>query len=401
MTSVDIYRLSGPVSWPDPPETFSVSTLLALQRCPRQWQLLNADYGCFNAFPARPQPKAIEGQIVHSVLAQVFKELAISGMPARGSAQFQECVATVNPRAQVARLAQEHSQQLVVHPRGAGFRLRLSVSELLNQVNRLFNRQYDTARTTQQPVCRPKLGASLMPPRPQTWTPSSLRQCLQARGVLAELWLRHPTIPFVGVLDLVAADDQGVVIVDFKSGAESAAHLEQLRYYAVLWWRCAQSIPVSIEVRYLHGVRSSRLSEADLVRAETEIGAKIAAIQQQLDCRPASALLGPHCQYCDVRQFCDPYWHSQASAATRAKSDQSPDRSLRDLQVQLTGLPGDNGFEAQTENGDVLTFLCATNLVKLLGGVQAGDRLRILNAAPTAKARVLEIIPRTEVFHSA
>jgi PD-(D/E)XK nuclease superfamily len=98
--SSDLYRMGGPTAWAEAPELFSYSTLLAIETCPRRWQLEHSRYGEFDSLPIRPAPAAVEGQIVHEILDRLFKALALRGLPPLGSADFR----AAGDRAALARL---------------------------------------------------------------------------------------------------------------------------------------------------------------------------------------------------------------------------------------------------------------------------------------------------------
>ena len=67
------------------------------------------------------------------------------------------------------------------------------------------------------------------------------RAILKERGNLSELTLKHPSLPVVGVLDLVQqGDNDNIAIVDFKTGKPKPEHKDQLETYAVQWWRATK-----------------------------------------------------------------------------------------------------------------------------------------------------------------
>ena len=85
---------------------------------------------------------------------------------------------------------------------------------------------------------------------PENRSESSLSSLLAANGTLSERELRHPSLPVVGILDLIRATDDGVLVVDFKTGAAKSEHQEQVELYALLWWRNSGEMPVRIAVQY-------------------------------------------------------------------------------------------------------------------------------------------------------
>ena len=57
-----------------------------VERCPLQWQLIHSRYGDLEGFPTRPNPAAVEGEIVHALIERLFRRLALAGFPEPGSA---------------------------------------------------------------------------------------------------------------------------------------------------------------------------------------------------------------------------------------------------------------------------------------------------------------------------
>ena len=90
-----LYRVQGPSAWAEPLCSYSYSSLTSVERCPRQWQLLRSRYDRLDRFPARPNPAAVEGDIVHELLNRLFRTLAVRGMPPQGAAAFKEGVGAV------------------------------------------------------------------------------------------------------------------------------------------------------------------------------------------------------------------------------------------------------------------------------------------------------------------
>jgi RecB family exonuclease len=303
-----LYLLLGPTAWAGPPGSYSYSSLAAIERCPRQWQLARSRYGDLPRFPARPHPAAVEGEIVHALLDRLFKALAVRGMPAVGTPPFRETLTEVDLHAAARELLAENDRRLAEHPRASAFRLRTGHQQLVNRVIRLFRGLYQDAALTHRasglPAAAPR--APKLPP-----SGAALADLLRDRGAISEVPLAHPTLPFGGVIDLVWPDSGEPVIVDFKTGQVQPQHTRQVTYYAVLWWRSSGVIPGRAEVRYPDRLVPVPLDEELLSRAENDLREQISAAATALGRVPADAVLGDHCRHCDVRQFCDVYWGSR------------------------------------------------------------------------------------------
>jgi hypothetical protein len=253
-----LYSLTGPTRWAGPPEAFSFSSLKAMERCPLQWQLAHSGYGELDGFPARPQSAAVEGEIVHAVLERLFRGLALAGFPAPGSEGFRAEVARVDPPGSVRRLVRAQEDAAARHPRGHGFRLTRNEQQLSNQVIRLFRETYNTASAVHRPTL-PQ--GDVTPFQGAGDDGKDLAVLLRERRALSELPVRHPTLPFRGVIDLLWLSQDGVVVTDFKTGQEREEHALQVRCYALVWWRLTGTIPVRAELRYPDRVRAVELTE--------------------------------------------------------------------------------------------------------------------------------------------
>ena len=74
-------------------------------------------------------------------------------------------------------------------------------------------------------------------------TPADVKTLLKQKRALSEVKLRHPDLPFLGILDRVQHTGEGVEVVDFKAGKPSEKHRRQLLRYALLWWRQTGDVP--------------------------------------------------------------------------------------------------------------------------------------------------------------
>jgi hypothetical protein len=389
-----LYQLLGPTAWAIPPASYSYSSLTAIERCPRQWQLAHSRYGDLARFPTRPHPAAVEGEIVHAVLDQLFKALAVRGMPAMGTPLFRESLAEVDVHKSVRLLILKHERRLADHPRAAAFRLRTSPQQLVNKVIRLFRGLYQDALKTHRAGDLPEAIT-----RAPLQLPSgpALAAILRERGALSELPLVHPTLPFGGIIDLIWLNKGESVITDFKTGREKSEHLKQVAYYAVLWWRCSGVIPGRAEVRYADRFVPVAINEALLVEVEEELRQRVSAAATMLACVPTQAVLGEHCRHCDVRQFCERYWADRSDLFPGRTHAVGQETSL-DVEVTVGGEPSTAGFDAQTAKAGRFPVVFREDVTLVHGPFAKGEQLRILGGQ-AIEGGALELRPWTEVFH--
>lgn len=387
MSNTSLYHLKEPSAWPENPSLLSFSSLATIDTCPLQWQLIHSSYADVRKFPTRPNPSAVEGTIVHHVLDELFKQLAFAGLPELGSPEFAQVIASMNLTGKIEGLIFEHENQISKHPRGGGFRLRTGTQQIVNQIIRLFRSEYPKAKPNTAALPKPLSVSSL-------GTEIQLLPLLRERGALSEVRIAHATLPFEGIIDLVRMDNEGISVVDFKTGAPKPSHREQLLLYAVLWWRKTSALPKQVEVRYLTGTEIVPVDEALLTESETRLAQRIEAVHAALLSPPATARLGEHCQHCDVRQFCTDYWTNCDHGALTDKA------KIKNIDIELTvkGHPGNNGFLAETSNGSPCTVVYSTDGNKVHGPFSVGEKLRILKGRVAGEGTI-EFLPWTEVFH--
>jgi CRISPR/Cas system-associated exonuclease Cas4 (RecB family) len=136
-----------------------------------------------------------------------------------------------------------------------------------------------------------------------------------APGSYAEVTLRAESIRWSGRVDLltIAADD--TAIVDYKTGLPDDSHVEQLRLYALLWYRDKDRNPSATRASRLTiaypntDVTIEALSQAQLKALEDELESRVGVARRGLEARPPEARPSTTlCASCPVRQLCEEYW---------------------------------------------------------------------------------------------
>ena len=392
MTPAAFYKIKEPTRWAIAPDVFSYSSLNAIKRCPLQWQLTHSKYGDDEQlFPFRPSPSSVEGDIIHTVLERLFRALSLQRLPKLGSPDFRECIQHVNAKKTVEDLVKKHEERIAAHPRGNGFRLRLTSQQLTNKIIRIFRQQYSQVVENGLDLSSIQKLACQNIESEETLDPSFL---LNKYGLLNEYKLKHPNIPFVGILDFVCLDSEQTVIVDFKTGKQDEDHLRQLLYYAILWWRVSGQVPNRIEVRYLGNVASFFPTKLDLESAEEEMKNEVASAFRALSEKPAQPSLGSHCSLCDVRQFCDTYWGERE----KVPLDSIDGTAVVDLEVVVSVHASDYGFDATIPGGENACIVFEPGTGCIYGPFASGEHLRILSALRKHETGEVELKPWSEVF---
>lgn len=378
----ELHRLRAPVEWATTFDALSYTSLDAIERCPRQWQLQRSKWEGFDRLPTRPSAAALEGSIVHDVLDQTFRAMAFAGLPPITSAAFRETLARLDVMGLIQRRIDAANASLKAHPRYASLRLRHDARALYNRVAQLFHREYASVeRVDAKPL-------PLVAPHGEAPSTGALQKLI-ARGVLTEWTLTHPTLPLRGVADLIRRDAQGTTLVDFKTGETRDAYEQQLAFYALLWWRTTGDLPVATSIRHPRGSVNFTVTVAQLTALEGVLRARIDALRDAIAKPPAKAMLGAHCASCGARPFCDDYWADRSSASATKNM-------VIDVEVRVPDEVEANGFVIG-EGRRRLAIVWDDDGHAVHGPFVPGERLRIVGAVMREEG--VRLTWSTEVFH--
>ena len=385
MISDSFYDLKEPTSWAVPPSTYSFSSLRKMRACPRRWQLLHSTWGSFSRFPERPHPAAIEGQIVHEALDLLGRELGRRGRPTIESSGFREAVSVCGFWDFFSAQVDHWNRRLATHPRaGPGHVVRTEPRDLANQAIRLFRKQYQSSAAESIPA---RVGKS-------SGAEASPLSVLRTRGSVSEVRLEHPGIPVVGVVDLVALEeDLSTTVIDFKTGARKPEHEQQVLLYALLWWRVTGDQPGKLVVQYLDSGWTMSPSEANLVRTENLTAEQMRHAADALAARPAAAVVGESCARCPVRARCNEGW-SWSERASRPHAS----ANTVDIEITVSSDPTRTGFMGIRASGEEVPVVFDAAVGCGLPLTGAGDRFRIVDAAHRTGGAEVVLLPWTEMY---
>ncbi|MGE6759409.1 PD-(D/E)XK nuclease family protein [Corallococcus interemptor] len=377
---MSFYELQAPTEWAAPPLTWSSTTIDDIEACPRRWQLLRSGWGEHDRFPVRPSPAALEGQIVHDALDRLTRACGQRGNPAFGSAEFAAALADADFFPGFARAVSDWQQRLTSHPRpGPAFRLRATAEELANRSVRMFREQY-----------KPEGCSTSQAAEHATEMPADVRSWLRQKRAISEVKITHPELPFLGIIDRVQQEPDGVEIVDFKTGKPSDKHRRQLMRYALLWWRKTKDAPVRVSAQYLDSVESWLVTQGALEDIEADLVKKIPLLTDALSERPAAAKPGTGCHTCPVRARCAVGWAVGEEAALVD--------GRGDAELVVKAKAGEHGFLASSRAGAEIAVVYDAAVAKLLPEHVDGQVLRVLDGVWKEKRSQLELKAWTEVF---
>jgi hypothetical protein len=139
-----------------------------------------------------------------------------------------------------------------------------------------------------------------------------------ALGSHTEFKLRVGDLRVMGIVDLLVVEPDGARIVDFKTGAHSPPHAEQVKLYALLWRSDLEANPdglppTSLVLSYPEGDESVPVPAPDEMAAlSLDTARRVADADNTLAAGGVpQASPGEQCPRCSVRGLCDTYWATQ------------------------------------------------------------------------------------------
>jgi len=362
--------------WPLPPRWWSYSTVQEIEDCPRRWMLRHADYPDIwdrHGYPDRPNLPALTGDVMHGALERVIGAMAEAGCEAAATSAASLVMRQLGGfSAVVTSCIDDRLAAFKDNPRARdrvdGLReaLRGRVPQMRQQVQAI------VAMTD----LAPNEGAAFR-------APSTDRREPLPPGSHPEVELRVPSLGWVGRADLIRVEDDGCEITDYKTGARSDRHVEQIQIYALLWNLDSElnpsgSVAKRLTLRYADGDVDIRApSVHDLRQLEKALVERTAQALQDLVDRPPLAKPAPEtCSGCPVRHLCPEYWVSLDVSPTIGDA---PALKPGDLEVRLAGRTGPKSWEGEVVHGPkrkarvLLRTLSDSATFPLRGGVRVLD----------------------------
>lgn len=386
----------------DPPEHWSYSTLKDIAVCPLRYCLEHANYPDLwsgYGYPSLPSLPSMFGNVVHGALEVILKALAHAGVASPSTAKASEVLVTLGGlRAVVDDETARQLAPLDTNP-------RLSAERKRRLQRQLRERTHDARAQVQTYLSRTRFvpGAPRTDPAPtsQRNTAKGSRRALAA-GSHAEVLLVADSLRLHGRVDLLTIEDARVEIVDFKTGAESPGHADQLHLYALLWGADDKSNPGHLRATSLtaayrdHEVSIEVPDPSELAGLAATLKAEIdSALQEAGSDQPSARPSAETCNGCSVRHLCPTYWACVAPAASP-----SPDEdNWFDFEGVIGAENGQRSWWLLDSDGRRQMLLRAATIDP---GFRVGDRVRLLGLRPESDPEVPSsigsMVVTTEVF---
>lgn len=373
----------------DPPEYWSYSTLKNIAVCPLRYCLEQASYPDLwsgYGYPSLPSVHSMFGNVVHGALEVVLKALSIAGVASPHTAEASEVLVTLGGiRAVVEDETARHLAPLEMNPR-----LRADRKRRLHR--QLRERTQDARAQVQTYLSRTRFvpGAPSEGPTPtgKSHSGEGDRRALAA-GSHAEVRLVADSLRLHGRVDLLTVEDARVEIIDFKTGAESPSHADQLRLYALLWNADDKSNPGRLRATHLtaayrdHDVSVGVPSSSEIVGLAATLKAEIdQALQETGSGSPSARPSAATCNGCSVRQLCAAYWASVAPS----ESPSPDDDTWFDFEGVIGAENGQRSWWLLDSDGRRRQMLLRANTME--PGFGVGDRVRLLGLRPDSDPEV-------------
>jgi len=313
---------------PGRPGFWSYSSLKEIEACPRRYALVRAtfpDLWAGYGYPAMPSLAALFGDIVHGSLEIIVKRLAAAGCTGPRSTRAVDVLKSLGGYTRVAeQVLNRLLAQLDGNPRlSPDQRRRLAtalgdrLTEARSQIQEYLSRAHFPA-TNSAPDDAATDGPTTGDATTQDQDATVTKRNEASPGTHPEIKLVAGDLRLHGRIDVLAVRDESADIIDYKTGAEDPAHLDQLALYALLWNLDGVANPKGLPVNTLtaayarHDVTVCAPDESRLRDLETATRERIDAADTSAELNPPEARPSELCLMCPVRGLCDAYWASIA-----------------------------------------------------------------------------------------
>jgi CRISPR/Cas system-associated exonuclease Cas4 (RecB family) len=383
----------------------SISVLGAIEKCPRQWALSRATYPQIwdrPGYPNYPYFGAIEGLVVHQSLETIVRSIITEGCRSISDPKVTSVLKSLGG----FTLIIEKSIESVL----SSYKANPRAYDVLDQIEKQLVNRTDTIRTNLQSL----LGKITVLEDGRDAKNRNGASVASTRGEL--LYGSHPECELIshelhwkGFVDLLVLSKESCQLFDYKTGDPKEEHEDQVRFYALLWWRERELNPHSglatdLVLVYPNETRRiDALDEKMLVEfEESMLGRMSDVIESISDAPPDTRINVEHCSFCHVRQLCDAYWDLEAEVTD----------GFCDVQISLTENISPSVWKGVIEKRSNLgqqeeIVFKKKNLVEL--ELREKQRIRVLNAhshtvesedASGANSyRILTAGNRSEIFY--
>lgn len=365
--------------WPQTPLRWSYSSLRAVEACASQWMLSRAEYPDIwdrHGYPPVPVVSSTFGSVVHRVVERLAKELGAARVTSPETSDAVGVLGSLGGwRAIVLEVIEFELAQLGGNPRVGAERLGRIRDELVRRAPEVADQVKEflghgvfssVSGTRSSAVGVASTGEG----RASPWRVGS--------GVYSELELVAEALRIAGRIDLLIVGDAEVDIIDFKTGAESDDHGDQVLIYALLWYLDAglnpdRRLATGLHVVYPFGERAIEAPDREGLQslADAVLARIRAADDLTRELPPKANPIEENCRHCRVRHLCEVYWSTFPPPVKAVPTEQ-----WFDCEVRVLRQNGPRSWFAETLTRPAVEVLVRTVEADL--ALQAGRRVRLL-----------------------
>ncbi len=295
----EIYEITAPIYHPSPPDKWSYSSLSLFKKCMKRWWLTNSKYSNSQEgkYPAPSSIAIFHGNIIHTLLDKFNTHVK----------------QVIDNSSDYTKVLQGFSIRKTIHT---------ELQRLLNKENRTNPRtsiDYITSGIDLNYCINQfkTIIASVDFQKPSTQSTPSVSTKPNNNRTGGKRWIEINDPPICGKLDLVSRQD----IIEYKTGKEEEGHIQQILFYAYLWWKKHSTLPDSLIIIYTKTKIIKEIplpTEAELNQYEKELRENITIytskiIHKEISVSPDRTT----CEHCSVKQLCNEYWNSDQTDILR------------------------------------------------------------------------------------
>lgn len=399
------WTCASPTRWPGRPSQVSPTTLISIEKCPRQWALGRAEYDNSDfsglRYPSISSVGSLVGDVVHATVAQVIHILRTAGCQTTSSTGVGDALTSAGGLLSII----DHETSKVLNKAESNPRNSRRIEALKAKIK---DSHKDIRRHVQLILMRTGNLGSRVPADTRTDpTPSGRRPLGQ--GSYTDVHLRSPELGLYGYADLITVAGREVTIHEHKTGLRDPVHVDQLRQYGAMYLTDNEinphrNPPSKLILEYPSGIEEiTDLTESDWTEIQSSLIRRLDVGLGHIEVEPPEARPNTEsCSTCVYRHLCSDYW----DYLREQDDDREPDgQRFVDTELKITARLGPTMFGADIASctDPSLSGPCILALdSRESNQPESGNQLRILSAlvalGGSDELPVLSMSPFSEMF---
>ena len=394
--------MNNVVFWTDSPELrnysspkqMSFSVRKTFNRCPRQYYYSNVQYPEFVTY------RLLFGTIFHKAVDRIIEMSIEEGCETAGD--FQQVLIKENLTIPEI-LNQEKDLQFERYKENPRFERQRSKIELQIENRMAYLQKKVRERCTDLYQSSYFSNLDITSNRSNAGRSSSSRIKKFKNGSYSEEYLKSDLLGDIGIVDQLRITDDGVEIIDLKTGKPRPEDEEQLYFYQILWVddERNENRPVkNLIVEYTNNEtkKISPLTNEEINKKREVYIDERKKLESFLNKDDFKPIISEECKYCFCRQMCEDYWENlKKQECTQGYEDlqvavEQDYQTRKTAKTDRCNLTGDSSIK-------IIFHSISDPYVNFL---KSGNKYRILNATVEEDEegeKFLRINQFSEIFH--